>query len=279
MNQYEPAQAWLSALTMKYVYLIRSVSAPDRRYVGVTSNLEDRLRIHNAGGSPHTSKYVPWELVTYVCFTMVRAGRTGPERADADVALCRHHLAAGSPPGGGTSGRNGSRPVASVAHRAIRTVVDIDIKRFRSKKQFLGYAGRYARRPPIAQHRLRGIGRQEIRFVTKDTRTKWTVETTYTPADFVAALADHVPDRYLHNVRYFGLLAPRLKSQTHDAVFALLGQKRLGKPRRLRWATSLQKSFGVDPLLDRNGERMRWVRWVPPRPAATSSPKTGPVAP
>ena len=43
----------------------------------------------------------------------------------------------------------------------------IDVKRFRSKKQFLGYAGRYARRPPIAQHRFRTITRQEIRFVTK----------------------------------------------------------------------------------------------------------------
>ena len=37
---------------------------------------------------------------------------------------------------------------------------NIDVKRFRSKKQFLGYAGRYARRPPIAQHRFRTINRQ-----------------------------------------------------------------------------------------------------------------------
>ena len=36
---------------------------------------------------------------------------------------------------------------------------NIDVKRFRSKKQFLGYAGRYARRPPIAQHRFRTITR------------------------------------------------------------------------------------------------------------------------
>jgi len=144
-----------------------------------------------------------------------------------------------------------------------------DIKPFRSKQQFLAYAGRYARRPPIAQHRFRGAGRQEIRFVTKDTRTKRMVETVYTPADFLAALADHVPDRYRHNVRYFGLLAPRAKSQTQDAVFALLGQKRLGKPGRLGWAASLQKSFGVDPLLDRNGERMRWERRLPPRPPSS----------
>ena len=149
---------------------------------------------------------------------------------------------------------------------------NIDITRFRSKKQFLGYAGRYARRPPIAQHRFRVINRQEIRFVTKDTRTKQTVETTYTPAAFLAALADHIPDRYRHAIRYFGLLAPRVKSQTHETVFALLGQKRLGKPRRLRWATSLQKSFGIDPLLDRTGQRMRWARRVSPEPAGANVP-------
>ncbi len=53
---------------MKYVYLIRSLSAPDQRYVGVTSNLDDRLQAHNAGNSAHTSKYRPWQLVSYVCF-------------------------------------------------------------------------------------------------------------------------------------------------------------------------------------------------------------------
>ena len=149
---------------------------------------------------------------------------------------------------------------------------NIDVKRFRSKKQFLGYAGRYARRPPIAQHRFRTVSGQEIRFVTKDTRTQKTVETAYTPAAFLAALADHVPDRYRHNVRYFGLLAPRVKCQTHDALFALLGQERLGRPRRLRWATSLQKCFGVDPLVDRKGRRIRWVRRVLPTKSEGSRP-------
>ncbi len=155
---------------------------------------------------------------------------------------------------------------------------NIDVKRFRSKKQFLGYAGRYARRPPIAQHRFRAISRQEIRFVTKDTRTKQMVETTYTPAEFLATLADHVPDRYRHNIRYFGLLAPRVKCQTHDAVFALLGQERLGKPTRLRWATSLLKNFGVDPLLDRDGQRMRWARRVPPALTGRKMPVKSAIA-
>ena len=53
---------------MKYVYLLRSFSTPDRHYIGITSNLRSRLQAHNAGASPHTSKYAPWQLVTYVGF-------------------------------------------------------------------------------------------------------------------------------------------------------------------------------------------------------------------
>jgi len=51
---------------MRYVHLLQSESAPEQRYVGVTSHLRQRLRDHNAGKAPHTSKYAPWKLVTYV---------------------------------------------------------------------------------------------------------------------------------------------------------------------------------------------------------------------
>jgi putative endonuclease len=63
-----PGTSFALSPGMKYVYLIRSLATPGQRYVGVTSDLEERLRTHNAGGSPHTSKCRPWELVTYVCF-------------------------------------------------------------------------------------------------------------------------------------------------------------------------------------------------------------------
>ncbi len=54
---------------MIYVYLLQSESSVDERYVGVTSDLKQRLADHNAGRSPHTSKYAPWVLVTYIAFT------------------------------------------------------------------------------------------------------------------------------------------------------------------------------------------------------------------
>ena len=54
---------------MHYVYLIESIAAPDNRYVGITSDIDRRLEDHNSGKSPHTLKYKPWRLVTYIAFT------------------------------------------------------------------------------------------------------------------------------------------------------------------------------------------------------------------
>jgi putative endonuclease len=51
-----------------YVYVLRSISHPDQRYVGLTSDLKKRLAEHNACKSPHTSKFAPWELVVAIYF-------------------------------------------------------------------------------------------------------------------------------------------------------------------------------------------------------------------
>jgi putative endonuclease len=52
-----------------YVYLIESVSAHGERYLGMTTDLKERLQEHNAGKSSHTSKFKPWKLKTYIAFT------------------------------------------------------------------------------------------------------------------------------------------------------------------------------------------------------------------
>ena len=38
---------------MYYVYLIESLSAAGKRYVGITTNLDERLQDHDAGKSSH----------------------------------------------------------------------------------------------------------------------------------------------------------------------------------------------------------------------------------
>jgi putative endonuclease len=54
---------------MYYVYIIKSLQFPDQIYVGCTQDLKKRLTNHNCGTTPHTTKYMPWELVVYLGFT------------------------------------------------------------------------------------------------------------------------------------------------------------------------------------------------------------------
>ena len=53
---------------MKWVYLLQSAEHPRQRYMGVTSDVGRRVAAHNAGQSPHTSKYRPWRLCTAIRF-------------------------------------------------------------------------------------------------------------------------------------------------------------------------------------------------------------------
>jgi len=60
---------------MFYVYLLRSLSHPDQRYVGFTADLKKRFKSHNEGASIHTAKYKPWDLVAYCTFKNERRAR------------------------------------------------------------------------------------------------------------------------------------------------------------------------------------------------------------
>jgi putative endonuclease len=55
--------------TMKYVHLLQSIDFPDQTYVGLTDDLRIRFSEHNRGRSPHTAKYRPWHLLSYVALS------------------------------------------------------------------------------------------------------------------------------------------------------------------------------------------------------------------
>ena len=50
---------------MYYVYFLKSLNS-DFRYVGYTSNLENRLTEHNTGLNKSTKPFIPFELNAYV---------------------------------------------------------------------------------------------------------------------------------------------------------------------------------------------------------------------
>ena len=79
---------------MKHVYLIQSIPNPNRRYTGISTDLNARLTAHNQGQSRHTAKYRPWKLVTAISFTEDQKAhafeqylKTGSGRAFANSRL------------------------------------------------------------------------------------------------------------------------------------------------------------------------------------------------
>ncbi len=133
-----------------------------------------------------------------------------------------------------------------------------------TKQHFLGYACRYIRRPPIAQKRIISITEDEVIFMAKFKRDEPLREVILSPQEFVTRLAWHVPDRYQNTMQYFGLLAPRTKAIWMHQVFAALGQTQPPKPKRVSHEEALVETFRRNPYLDSLGNRMRWVRSIPP---------------
>ena len=48
--------------TKRFVYVLRHNDPPRRYYIGITSDVEARVRGHNEGRCSHTAKYRPWTL-------------------------------------------------------------------------------------------------------------------------------------------------------------------------------------------------------------------------
>jgi putative endonuclease len=54
---------------MFHVYILRSLSHPDKIYIGFSSvEMATRLARHNEGSTPATSRYRPWKIAWHCTF-------------------------------------------------------------------------------------------------------------------------------------------------------------------------------------------------------------------
>jgi predicted GIY-YIG superfamily endonuclease len=51
------------------VYVLQSETDPSHFYMGRTSDLRERMIRHNGGQVPHTTKWKPWRIKTYIAFS------------------------------------------------------------------------------------------------------------------------------------------------------------------------------------------------------------------
>lgn len=154
-----------------------------------------------------------------------------------------------------------------VLNRQSKRLWNIHIKRFSSKWHFLRYAARYLRRPPIAEDRFISVTDEHVEYWANDLKLKAWVRIKVSVEEFLELLIQHVPDRYAHTIRYFGLASPAGKHLFSSAVFTLLGEEQKPRPKRLSFEAMTVKYFDFNPLLDRHGQRMRRVGRIPCTPA------------
>lgn len=58
----------MQGIGKRFVYILRSDINPDRHYVGVTGDIDNRLAWHNHGPCGHTAEHRPWSLVVITEF-------------------------------------------------------------------------------------------------------------------------------------------------------------------------------------------------------------------
>lgn len=148
---------------------------------------------------------------------------------------------------------------AAVLSRQGKRPWNIHVKRFSSKWHFLRYAARYLRRPPIAEDRIIDVTDEHVEYWANDLKLKAWVRIKVSVEEFLELLTQHVPERYAHGIRYFGLASPAGKSMFSNAMFVLLGEEQKPRPRRLSFEAMSLKYCGSNPLLDSHGQRMRRI--------------------
>ena len=79
----------------RFVYIIRSVNHPQRRYIGSTSDFVTRLAAHNAGQNRSTAPWKPWvtDVIIEFCHERLALRFEKYLKSGAGHAFARSHFA------------------------------------------------------------------------------------------------------------------------------------------------------------------------------------------
>ena len=122
-------------------------------------------------------------------------------------------------------------------------------------KLTVGYIGRYAKRPAIAETRITCYSKSNniVKFTYHDKITGEDKIVTTTIIGFLGLLFRHIPEKHFHMIRYYGVYANARKNKIFKLVsnqlIALFGIANLlfGVPRKT-WRQRIAELTGSDPL-------------------------------
>lgn len=114
----------------------------------------------------------------------------------------------------------------------------------------IGYIGRYSRRPVISEAKILAYDKEaatvtiEYQDHKDPTPTKWTLSVY----KFIKLLIQHIPQKYFHQIRHYGLVANRI-SKNFKGVLQMLFGKAKQALEKLLWRQRQKKYRNIDPLL------------------------------
>ena len=87
----------MTPYSLRFVYVLRSVSNPERHYVGITASMRGRLEWHNAGPCGYTAAHRPWRLLVQLEFADEQTARRFERylKSGSGRAFAKRHLGAG----------------------------------------------------------------------------------------------------------------------------------------------------------------------------------------
>ncbi len=115
-------------------------------------------------------------------------------------------------------------------------------------KHIVNYLGRYFKRPPIAESKLKHYDGIDVIFKYLDHVTKTYRQFRLTIDQFIARFIQHIPDAGFRMIRYYGFLSNRTRGKLLPIVYRLLNQNNHNATSAPTFAELIQKNFGFNPL-------------------------------
>lgn len=120
-------------------------------------------------------------------------------------------------------------------------------KQSMNQKVNIHYLGKYLKRPPLAETRIKAYDGVSVTFKYLDHYTGEISEMTLSSEEFLERLIAHIPDENFRNIRYYGFLSNRTSGKLLPVVYKLLGQI-MERTKQLTWRSLVQATAGVDPI-------------------------------
>lgn len=116
-------------------------------------------------------------------------------------------------------------------------------------KANVDYLGKYLKRPPIGETRIKLYDGTSVTYEYLDHYTHVTETMTLPVLEFIARLICHIPDKHFRNIRYYGFLSHKLRGKLLPVVYELLNMKTTTTTKvYITWSTLIRTTYNYDPM-------------------------------